>query len=266
MQIPNTLLNNTIADATEVMENFNALLSAINTGWVPADEAWAYASADAPSFVMTVPTGAASRYSLGMKIRLVQTTEKYFIITAITDTTLTLYGGTDYTLASAAITLPYSSPWKSPFGFPMDPTKWTVKVSDSSSRTGAASANTWTNIGSTNHQISIPIGVWDVDFDADVFMDRTTAGAGDSISVALSTANNTASDEELIALTNYYASGVANTSDLQGGHAHRRKTLVLASKTLYYLNGYMQNAGNILFNAGDAFMGSTVIRAVCAYL
>lgn len=245
------------------------------TGWNPYSTVVpTRASADAPTYVLTFAgVDLTSMLSVGMRIKWTQnSTVRYAIVTAIsfsTNTTLTVYGGTDYAVddtATFAISSFFFSLMKSPLGFPLDPSKWTVKVSDTASRTGAVSANTWTNVGSINHQISIPIGVWDVEFDADVFMDRTAAGSGDSISAALSTANNTASDEELIAMANYYSSVVANSSDLQGGHVHRRKTLVLGSKTLYYLNGYMQNAGTILFNAGDAFLGATVIRAVCAYL
>jgi len=83
-------------------------------GWIPAQETWAYASAT----TITVPSGATSKYSVGDKIKLTQTTVKYFYITAVADTTLTVTGGTDYTVANAAITSPYYSEATSPVGFP----------------------------------------------------------------------------------------------------------------------------------------------------
>ena len=85
-----------------------------NGGWLPAFEAWAYASAT----TITVPAGAASKYSVGDKIKLTQTTVKYFYVTAVADTVLTVTGGTDYTVANAAITANYYSKAASPVGFP----------------------------------------------------------------------------------------------------------------------------------------------------
>ena len=83
-------------------------------GWIPAQETWAYASAT----TITVPAGAASKYSIGDKIKLTQTTVKYFYVTGVADTVLTVNGGTDYTVANAAITLNYYSKSASPVGFP----------------------------------------------------------------------------------------------------------------------------------------------------
>jgi len=74
-------------------------------GWNSADETWAYASAT----TITVPAGAAAKYSVGDKIKLTQTTVKYFTVTAVADTVLTVTGGTDYTVANAAITANYYS-------------------------------------------------------------------------------------------------------------------------------------------------------------
>lgn len=85
-----------------------------NDGWIRVKDTWAYASAT----TITVPAGAASRYSVGDKIKLTQTTAKYFYVVSIADTVLTVTGGTDYTVANAAITLPYYSKAASPVGFP----------------------------------------------------------------------------------------------------------------------------------------------------
>lgn len=235
------------------------------TGWNTVTDSWSYASADSPTFVITVPSGAASLYGVGWRVQLTQTTAKYFIITAITDTTLTVYGGTDYTLANAAISSIYVSPMKAPLGFPLDPTKWSVLVTDGTQRSGAVSAATWTNVGSTNAQITIPIGVWDVYVKASAQSDRTTAGTGDGISGALSTASNTASDGEMMALVSYYGSAVANSSDITGGLLSFRKTLVLSSKTLHYLNWYSGNAGTVTQNV-TTIGGTMVLRATSAYL
>jgi len=83
-------------------------------GWILANETWTYASAT----TITVPSGAASKYSVGDKIKLTQTTVKYFYITGVADELLTITGGTSYTLVDAAITLNYYSKVTSPVGFP----------------------------------------------------------------------------------------------------------------------------------------------------
>lgn len=231
------------------------------------------ASTDDPTYVLTFAgVDLTSFLSVGMKVSWVQNgTTRYAFITAIsfsTNTTMKLYGGTDYDVddtASFAISSFRYSTVRAPHGFPLDPTKWQFTIiSDTTNRTQAASASTWTNIASLSG--NIPIGAWDVDFHVDGFIDRTSAGTGDSCSFALSTANNTASDEELTAMCGYYGSGVASSSDLIGGHATGRKYLVLAAKTTYYLNGFIQNAGNIITQPGSAFGGTTRAIARCAYL
>lgn len=83
-------------------------------GWISAGETWAYASAT----TITVPSGAVAKYSKGDKIKLTQTTVKYFYIIGVADTVLTITGGTSYTLANATITNNYYSHQDSPVGFP----------------------------------------------------------------------------------------------------------------------------------------------------
>lgn len=83
-------------------------------GWVDASETWTYSSADGPTGVFTVAADVTGKYSPGMRVKLTQTTVKYFIITAVStftggNTTITVYGGTDYTLANAAISANYYS-------------------------------------------------------------------------------------------------------------------------------------------------------------
>lgn len=83
-------------------------------GWTPVSDTWTYASAS----TITVPSGAAAIYQVGDKIKLTQTTPKYFYVTVVADTLLTVTGGTDYTVANAAITSPYYSHQQSPLLFP----------------------------------------------------------------------------------------------------------------------------------------------------
>lgn len=86
-----------------------------DTGWIPILDTWTYASAT----TITVPSGAASLYSVGDKVKIVQgVTTKYFYVVTVADTLLTVTGGSDYTVANAAISGIYISKAVSPVGFP----------------------------------------------------------------------------------------------------------------------------------------------------
>lgn len=85
-----------------------------DTGWREVTDSWSYASAT----TITVPSDATAKYSVGDKIRLTQSTVKYFYITGVASTTLTINGGTDYTLANEAISDVSYSKALTPQGFP----------------------------------------------------------------------------------------------------------------------------------------------------
>lgn len=85
-------------------------------GWIPlTNETHTYLATNQ----VTVPSGATNRYSVGDKYSIVQSgTTKYFYIVAITATVLTLYAGTDFTVANATISSPKYSKSSTPMGFP----------------------------------------------------------------------------------------------------------------------------------------------------
>lgn len=83
-------------------------------GWTSTSDSWSYASAT----TITVPSGAASLYKKGDKLKFTQTTVKYFYITTVADTLLTVTGGSDYTVANAAISAISYSHVANPIGFP----------------------------------------------------------------------------------------------------------------------------------------------------
>jgi len=231
-------------------------------GWQPAKGSWSYASADAPTFVITVPSGAASIYNVGDRIKLTQTTVKYFIITAITDTTLTVYGGIDYTLVDAAISLNYYSHQKAPLGFPLSPIKWTVVATDNGNRSQSSpAANTWYNLNAAL-AITIPIGIWSTSYR--VMLDGYVAsGTNPETQATLSTANNSESDVySTIAMSHQAPTGVNSFQLAMPGPT---RVLVLAAKTVYYLNARTRTSGqgSISFR-GDTVL--TVISATCSYL
>ena len=238
---------------------FDALYPSVS-GWVACGVTFTYASADAPTFTATAPGDLTGTYKAGMKMKLTQTTDKFFFISIDPTysagtglTTFTLYGGTDYTLANAAITAPCYSRDKAPFGFPMSPIKWTVEVTDTSSRSqGSPTQNVWYNLGSVS--ITIPIGVWNVSYKVHQYLEKSTGG---DLQSTLSTANNSESDADL---TSFHAdTGAA------GAMAYVTKCLSIASKTPYYLNTRTLSASVTgIYNFNN--YSKLIIRAVCAYL
>jgi hypothetical protein len=225
--------------------------------------AWTYDSADAPTYVISVDNDQTTIISVGMKLRLTHAAAtKYFIVTAVGAfgagvTLITVYGGTDYTLAAGAITVPYYSPVKAPFGFPLNPAKWTVEITDVTSRVQATpTSNQYYNLGAVS--ISIPIGLWNTSYSVFAVLVDATAGNW-LLYVTLSTANNNASDADFIAAIRFgdiIHLGVTLT---------KTKTLSIASKTSYYLNtaAGAANCDNI-YNRND--LSKLIIRAVSAYL
>ena len=104
-------------------------------GWIPAEETWTYASAT----TFTISGDKTSKYQKGDKIKLTQnSTAKYFYIIGVSysspNTTITVTGGIDYTLANAAITSPYFSKIENPQGFPQY-FNWTPTVGGQASMT-----------------------------------------------------------------------------------------------------------------------------------
>lgn len=234
-------------------------------GWINANETWTYASGAGTNVGTFTIAGVdlTGKYQPGMRVKFTQTTVKYAIITKVafsTDTTVTIYMGTDYTIANAAISVNYYSIAKAPFGFPLDPNKWEVKLIDTTTRSQSSpTQNVWYNLGSLS--ITLPIGIWNVRYDVMLGGWKTTSTAVDFQST-LSTANNSESDNEMTAgVTQEGASGTQGPRN----HVGKSKTIVTTSSTTYYLNCRCSTASgsSIQILNGTA---SLVIRATCAYL
>lgn len=102
-------------------------------GWITVSDTLTYAS---PTSFTIAGVDRTSTYTKGTRIKLTQTSAKYFVVTSSsfsTDTTVNVTGGSDYTVANAAITSPYYSYQLNPQGFP----GW------------FAYAPTWTSTGGT---------------------------------------------------------------------------------------------------------------------
>lgn len=150
---------------------------------------------------------------------------------------------------------------KAPQGFPMDLTKWSIVVTNTGVNTQSSpSAGTWYNTG--NISITVPIGVWELDFKANGGVLKNNAILI-GYEIALSTSNNSESDDDLSAFRVWQ--GASNGTNDFEQHTMVSKVVSLASKTTYYL----------IHSTGDSSVGSiritgntsnTRIWAKCAYL
>lgn len=234
----------------------------VSDGWNATSVSLTYASADAPTFVLTTGSDLRSLISVGMKMKFANnSTTFYGFVTAISASTITLYGGTDYVVANSAITLPYYSSAKAPFGFNTDPIKWTEQTKNvlDVSKSGP-SASTWYNLGTIS--LNVPIGAWNVSYQVNVDATYNSSNVVE-IQTTLSTANNSNSDVDLFAYT--YAHGASGNMEIIN-LVNRSKYLTVAAKTPYYLNASTAQTGqnNLLFIGSTG--GATIVRAVCAYL
>jgi len=234
-------------------------------GWIPAGETWTYDEEDDPTFTFKIEGDKTTKYYPGMRIKLTQSTTKYFIIVKVNysdpDTTITVYGGTDYNLSGDEITNPFYSMMKAPAGFPLSPDKWTVKLVNSDLKDQLNPvALTWYNVGGLS--LTIPIGVWRVYYFSDSQVGNFSSATQFTLSTTLSTTNNDESDNEFTVMS------YVNSAIMLVAPATKEKILNLASKTTYYLNlntGYWGDSvpGHLYINGEQA---TTIIFAVCAYL
>jgi hypothetical protein len=237
------------------------------SGWIPDTNTWTFSSVDGPTGVVTINADMTGLIGVGDRIQLTQTTVKYFIVTkaptfATGSTTLTFYGGTDYTLANAAITSPSFSHSKVPFGFNPDPLKWTQSVTQTTDNSQASAViSTWYNIGSNS--LSIPIGTWHVFYSASMSWSRSGGGTPAGGYSTLSTANNSESDTDFTSYARYDTGG-GTTASMELTN-QKFKHLTLTSKTSYFLNFKMDAVSSSTITL-EGTKTVTTIKAICALL
>ena len=247
-----------------LLERIRRLENADMGGWISAvEERWTFAWADDPTYTLSIPGDLSWKYwhRAEGEAAAGRGSVKYFIITGVgyssPNTTLTLYGGTDYDLANSPIIEPYFSTAKAPYGFPLDEAKWRVEslVTTDSSQASPV-AGTWYNKGGS---LAIPIGRWRVEYAAELEVTRAAAGALD-VFATLSTAANSEVNKETTTKI-----GISSGISMRGSVSLCGYVLDLAAKATYYLNCKTGQASMTAI----AFKGSeqkTKVRAVCAYL
>ena len=122
-------------------------------GWTTdSGSTWTYASAT------TINVADGTKFVKGTRIKLTQTTAKYFVVTGISGNVITVTGGTDYTVANAAITTQQYSHEASPLGYPGSFTYTPTVTSEGGTFTTTVPAGKFRVIGNTCW-LSLKIGV-----------------------------------------------------------------------------------------------------------
>jgi hypothetical protein len=128
------------------------------------------------------------------------TIQKKFLITDISysapNTTLTLYGGTDFALANAIISNPYFSIVQQPYKFNRNPDKWSVILEDYIDK---AQATPTQNVWYSQLSVYFPIGKWKIQGNFSAYC--YTVGVTSNMEVAISASNSSSTNLKLAKMT-----------------------------------------------------------------
>ncbi len=193
--------------------------------------------------------------------------QKYGFVTALSvsggNTSLTLYGGTDYDVddtSTYAISDVKFSSMKAPYGFPLDPDKWSEEVTDSDlHQTSSPTANTWYDSGVS---LSIPIGIWNVYNQHALFVEATNTGyiqAASTLSSSTSSSSNSEFDAQSLVKTS------TNDTDSTIVPVATSGILSLSSKTTFHVIYYTPTSGVATVGVRGA-TSQMIIKATIAYL
>jgi hypothetical protein len=153
-------------------------------GWIPANETWTHVSSASPSYTFGTGVDVSGIYSPGMRIKYTDSGSTMFgLVTAVSGSQVTQYGGTDYSMSGSAITSPFYSMVKAPLGFPLDPAKWTEGMYDENTRTQTTPANEGSYAPGALH-LHVPSGVWNMRYGADG-LNITSGSSGTSWYVSM---------------------------------------------------------------------------------
>lgn len=185
------------------------------------------------------------------------------------NTLVTSWGGTDYSLANATISLPKYSNEKVPFGFQSNPDKWSVLLTDSTTAIkNSPSATTWYNLGVDGGTVALsivaPIGQWRVYYKAVgelIFTTVATVSVAQRVTLSTSTS---AESNALFTTTQGISAPIITGGICRLEFQLSNKILNLTAKTTYYLLGLTgANMTSISFR-GD--LATTTIKLECVYL
>ncbi len=228
-------------------------------GWDALDAVLTFSSASGHNYTVNTNVDLTSVLSLGMKIQLNHASSvKYFIVHAITSSTLVLYGGQNYSLSAGAITLPYFSYHASPLGFPLEKEKWSETFNIGSGSQVGAVANSIYNVGG---YVDLPLGAWNLFYKlkGSCYKASTNVASAD---LFLSDSASTESDTELTSSGGSQGASTSGTTYSFDTTFVAQKDVTFASLTnRRYIN--MRTNGSNTPNLG---LTGGIIRLVNNYL
>jgi hypothetical protein len=259
LETVDTALENLNNNVNNIEDGLETVDTSLNSGWISLTGTFTFVSWDSTTYTGVVNSNLdlTSYLSVGMKVKFTQSaTVKFGIITAITSTQLTLFLGTDYSLNNSGISNAFYSMLKAPYGFPMDPAKWTLKYEATvvTSITNPVS-DQWYNLATLN----LPIGLWDVTYNAVI----ATTAKGTAPNRCYITIGQTSASQGSAGCMTGMNTGA--TAGISLAPATNNKIFNLASAGAIYLTFMTNQSATYMI---DVYANGivTTIRAVCGYL
>lgn len=249
------------SDLNEIKKAFN---NQVAFGWYQTglSPTFTYVSWDCSVYTGVVNSNLdlTPYLSVGMKIKFTQnSTIKYAFITAITSTQLTLFLGTDYSLNNSAISNSYYSMLKAPFGFPLNPDKWSV-TKTSNVRTLLTTVVVGTVYNLASLKISVPIGLFNFIATGCCFITHTANNSADFIISLSTSATSISNSGNNVFIASLVSSGAVASININ-------KLITNTAKVDYYLVETVTYATTTVSSLDLRGENQTVIlKAVCDYL
>lgn len=238
---------------TNVEDEFNAQ----RTGWYEITSTFTYSSWNDNTKTAVISSGdnLTNVLSVGMKVKFTQNSTKYGIITAISNSAITLFMGTDYVLEDTNISSFCFSTLKAPFGFPMNTEKWTLELKKTTNTIIAAPTKSVWYMGD-DYILTVPVGLWEITYNLKVQFKPA--------SQVYSTVDLSTSPSESTNLGMTF-SNVFTTNAIYGYWASRSKIFNVEEETQYHLIFKNDTDYTNLYFVGAESVPAT-ITARCLYL
>ena len=186
----------------------------------------------------------------------------YFIVMAITPSTITLQAANGCTLSTTASTLSafHYATVSNPYGFPGQRDKWQIITRFDAGAVTVPTAGVVYNLGSL--RLSIPSGEWSIGFNGTIYYAAAASNTG-ICRVALSTSASALPTDKRFLTATYVSASGASSSAIIKETSISLLPVSLSAQTPYYLVGYSQNTIQEITLRTEA---PTVITAENAYL
>lgn len=271
-------------DISDIQTDVTDIYSAIEqgyTGWNPLGQVLTYVSVDDPTGVVkVVGVNVTDKLSVGMRLMFTNGGNVIkAIITAISfssDTTITFLHEIDPTdsqalalMGDSAITLPYYSSQKAPYGFPLSPAKWSIKYDIPTS--GSGNFKDGSAIGQLGSlQTEIPVGAWLLKFKLTPYLTTTSSSyrfTAMSCNIGISTSTGSFSSEYLKASANIKFNEITGTvRPIYSVLVFSEEEIELATKTMYYVIGQAYGDTDAYVRLFGNLGSVGWIKAICRYL